>query len=272
MIFFLFILNLICHSRTHFSIVIPSFNNIKLVDRNLCSALAQDYNNFEVIFIDDSSTDGTFERANQISTTIFKGSPIKLFQNKKRKGALENYFYAIHNYCRDDSVVVTLDGDDWLANNNVLKKLDDIYTSNNCWLTYGQFRYYPQNPYPEIQERDGDLGMARYYPHQVIRERSFRTYREFYATHLRTFYCWLFKKIKEEDLLDENNSFYTMSWDMAFMFPMLEMCGSRFFPIMDILYFYNCENPLNDWRVEGGAVQEKTANKIKKKPQYPIIE
>src|SRR5437868_3721405 len=40
-------------------IIIPSYNNCKWYERNLQSALSQNYTNFRVIYTDDCSTDGT---------------------------------------------------------------------------------------------------------------------------------------------------------------------------------------------------------------------
>ena len=45
-----------------FSIVIPTYNRAELVFRTLESALAQDYANFEVLVVDDGSTDDTERR------------------------------------------------------------------------------------------------------------------------------------------------------------------------------------------------------------------
>ena len=43
----------------------------------------------------------------------------------------------------DDDVIVSLDGDDWLANDYVLKKLNEVYEREDCWLTYGSYIEYP---------------------------------------------------------------------------------------------------------------------------------
>jgi hypothetical protein len=43
--------------------------------------------------------------------------------------------------------------------------------------------------------------------------------------------------------------FFIMAWDLAIMFPMLEMSGEKFKCIDEILYIYNDDNPLNDFKV-----------------------
>ena len=40
-------------------VIIPSYNNVRWVEKNLMSVFEQKYENFRVIYIDDCSTDGT---------------------------------------------------------------------------------------------------------------------------------------------------------------------------------------------------------------------
>ena len=43
------------------SIIVPTFNSIKFIKKTIGSILTQTYKNFEIIFIDDCSNDGTYE-------------------------------------------------------------------------------------------------------------------------------------------------------------------------------------------------------------------
>jgi glycosyltransferase involved in cell wall biosynthesis len=45
-----------------FSIVVPTYNSGKLIDETITSLINQDFKDYEIIIIDDGSTDGTFER------------------------------------------------------------------------------------------------------------------------------------------------------------------------------------------------------------------
>jgi len=216
-----------------FVVVIPSYNNKDWFEKNLGSVLEQDYHNFRVIFIDDASPDGMGALVQEYLITHDPQKRVKFIQNKMRIGALGNVYKGIW-LCKPYEIVVNLDGDDWLFDTNVLKKLNRVYADPNVWVTYGQFIYYPC----------GSAGWAAEVSPEVIQQNAFRQH-AWTTTALRTFYAGLFHKIKREDLLYKGE-FFTMAADLAYMWPILEMAGehSRFIP--DVLYVYNIATPGND--------------------------
>jgi GT2 family glycosyltransferase len=64
-------------SKPLISIVIPTHNRKRMLDRLLMSTLKSTYKNIEIIVIDDASSDGTFEYIKQ------KYKKVKIFRNKK---------------------------------------------------------------------------------------------------------------------------------------------------------------------------------------------
>ena len=62
-------------------------------------------------------------------------------------------------------------------------------------------------------------------------------------------------------------NFYPMTWDLAIMFPMLEMSGGKFMFIRDILCIYNEDNVLNDTKVDS-TEQRKLDKYIRHLPKY----
>ena len=237
-----------------FVIVIPSYNNQKWYIRNLESVLTQNYDKFRVIYTDDCSGD---ETGNLVETYLIDNDPdkkIHLIKNEVRCGALRNLYTMICS-CDDDEIIVTLDGDDWFPDNDVLTRLNKIYSSDEIWLTYGSF---------EISS-SGAPGWASPMPDYIVESNTFRDFQHL-PTHLRTFYTWLFKKIKLEDLL-YLGEFYPMTWDMVMMFPMIEMAGERHQFIPDIMYVYNDRNSISDHYVSR-QLQAHLAQIIKKKTRY----
>ena len=79
---------------------------------------------------------------------------------------------------------------------------------------------------------------------------------------------FLWRKIKEEDLKDENGEYWKVAGDLSFMFPMLEMSGDEHYKFLpEINYVYNEQNPLNDHKVNMGSVNE-IVNKLRNKTPY----
>ena len=88
---------------------------------------------------------------------------------------------------------------------------------------------------------------------------------------MRTWKAFLWRKIKEEDLKDENGEYWSVAGDLAFMYPMLEMSGYKHYKFLETInYVYNAENPLNDHKVNSQSVFS-VCNKIRKKEKYDIL-
>ena len=66
------------------SIIVPTYNSKKYIFSCLNSILNQTYKNFEIIIVDDCSTDGTYEYLkNFIKKISAKGFKIKIIKTKK---------------------------------------------------------------------------------------------------------------------------------------------------------------------------------------------
>jgi hypothetical protein len=93
----------------------------------------------------------------------------------------------------------------------------------------------------------------------------------FTLSHMRTWKSWLWKKIKEEDLKDNDGNYWGVAGDLAFMFPMFEMSGKKHYRhIPSITYIYNETNPLNDHKVNMSKVNS-TVSIIRNKQPYNLI-
>lgn len=227
------------NEEKHFVVIVPTYNNKRWYKGNLESILNQNYSNFNVIIVDDASPDGTGNLLKSELNNHPQKNKVLLIQNAKRCGALANWYNTIHTYCANKDVVVQVDGDDQLADPEVLALLNKVYQDKNIWLTYGQFRFYPSSK----------IGWCREAPAYMITRNAFRHSRPlFLFSHLRTFYAGLFKKIKQESFMYQGEYFPT-TCDLAMMFPMLEMAGRHHKFIPDVLYLYNTANPINDHKI-----------------------
>lgn len=238
-------------------VITPFYNPGEFLDNCVASLISQKYDNFKVIFVDDASTDGSFDK-------LPKDDPrVVIIKNEVRKTALENLHDAIMNHCDPDDIVALVDGDDWLPNKNVLAFVNELYNKYECWIAYGQASW-----------TDGRRGFASAYSEQEfqdIRNSPFR------VSHLRTFRAGLYQKIQEQDstfscMKDSSGEFYKMTYDVAIMFPILEMSGHNRVVFNDtILYTYNRSNPISDDRVNQ-QLQWNIHREISGKPKFQQIE
>ena len=91
------------------SVLVPVFNEIDGIDnchREICAALRDSGYTFEIVFVDDGSTDGSSERLRQIAHTDSRTTLVKLVHNVGQQRAM----YAALEHCRG-RVVITYDAD-----------------------------------------------------------------------------------------------------------------------------------------------------------------
>lgn len=241
-------------------IITASYNNSKWCELNLKSIFMQQYSNYRVIYINDCSTDDTYEKVMRLITEFHQEHRFTVINNPVRRKALANKYDAIHS-CDPHAIIINLDGDDFFPNSNVLSYINNVYSSDPMvWMTYGQFMQIPGRT----------LGMCKPIPQEIMEANAFREY-EWVVSHLRTYYAGLFQKIDKKDLM-YNGDFVPMAEDAATLFPMLEMARNghiRFIP--DVLMYYNAANEINDCKVSAG-LQLGLCNMIRKKTKYPALE
>jgi glycosyltransferase involved in cell wall biosynthesis len=238
-------------------VCVPSYNNEKFYKENLDSICKQKYTNFKVLYVDDASKDNTKFLVSEYIRENALENKIKLICNNQNKGALHNVYDMIHS-CEDDAIIVCVDGDDWLKHDLVLKRINSAYLDENVWVTYGQYMCFP--------ELWG--GHCRKMSFEELKEKKHRE-GDFIWSHVRTFYAGLFKKIPKNSLQNQEGSFFPISCDVAIMLNLIDMAPSHIFFIPDILYVYNRENPLSDFRMDLQK-QKDTEEYIKKMP--PLME
>lgn len=244
------------NEKVKFCIAISSYNNAKYVTQNINSVFRQKYHNWRLIFIDDSSNDGMKEIITKIKNdSRLTDNKFTFKINKQRtRSALLNYYNAAHEFCEDNEVLLMLDGDDMLAHSEVLTMLAEEYKNPNTWLTYGN----------QLVLVDG----IAFDTNREIPANSWYKLRdiEFTTSHPHTVYVWLFNRIEEEDL-KYNGNFLTSAWDLAFMFPLLEMAGPKRSKSIDsILYIYR-SHQYNDGKLYSEE-QKKFETYIRSKKPY----
>ena len=87
------------------SVVVPAFNESKVIIRTIESLLASDYPNFEILVVDDGSTDGTYHLTNE----TFGGDPRVSVFTKENGGKAEALNFGWQK--ANGEVIIALDAD-----------------------------------------------------------------------------------------------------------------------------------------------------------------
>lgn len=110
------------------SIIICTYNRANLLPKAINSVLSQSYGDFELIIIDDASTDSTSE-----VVSGFTDSRIKYHKNKNNLGISKSRNLGVS--LASGEYIAMLDSDDyWLDNNKLQKQLDVISGDNKIGL------------------------------------------------------------------------------------------------------------------------------------------
>jgi hypothetical protein len=114
-----------------FSIIIPAYNRSALIRRAIASCLLQDHPAFEVIVVDDGSTDGTAQRVAEIGD-----SRVRLFVQPVNRGVSPARNLAAER--ARGEWIVCLDSDDELTTDALALMEADIQRASN---DVGGFRF-----------------------------------------------------------------------------------------------------------------------------------
>ena len=208
-----------------FKIICPSYNNEKWVETHISSILGQTYDNWEVIYIDDNSSDNTWKAVNDL---VGNNSKFRLIRNSENKGAAYNYNEYLENI-EDEDILIHLDGDDWIATPDVLEKLNNLYLEKDLWMSYGYYMTYKTHddieykPFPQNTE----------YPEFVHRYSKYRV-DHWRASHMRTYKWFLYKNIDRNDLKSNiDGKYFWHASDLSWAYPCLEMCPKEKIGVLD---------------------------------------
>ena len=252
--------------NNHFKIIIPFYNVAKWLNLTINSVKLQDYKNFQCILADDLSTDDS----KRIALKHAKNDKrFKFIENKEKKYVLKNICDMIElSSPSQEDIIVILDGDDWFARKDALSVLNDTYNREKCWLTYGSYVEHPS----KIKGK-----FAQEVPKEIIEKNLFRE-SPWMTSHLRSWKYGLWKHIdqkksfREPQAIDDNNHF-SFCWDLAYMFPLLELAGHKIHYISEVLYVYNRQNPLNVDKIKHQTqliMEQKIRNMEKNSPLSEI--
>ena len=123
------------------SVIIPCFNTGSYLAEAIDSVLAQTFDDFEIIVVDDGSTDNT----RQVATSYSDPKVRCVYQHNQGLSAARNtgIRYATGNF------VMFLDADDLILPTKLARQTELLAANPDCGLAFCDFRYF-QDGTPEV--------------------------------------------------------------------------------------------------------------------------
>jgi len=139
------------------SVIIPTYNYGKYIEKAIDSILTQTYQDFEIIVVDDGSTDNTRE----ILDVKYKDKIRYFYQKNKGAPAARNFGLREVK----GKFLVFLDADDWLMPTALASRYEYLINHTDCGWVYGPW-YYHEESGKDVTER------FRLYPFAYRKERK----------------------------------------------------------------------------------------------------
>jgi len=239
-------------------VILSTYNCFTWLPRCLGSIRDQKGVDFEVTVLDNASTQaGQWEWTEHFCRKL----GWRAVRSAENLGPLGGLMEATRIASpAEDDVIIHIDGDDWLAHDGVFAYIQSIYDRGDVDLTFGHYHEVPADK----------PGPAMPYSREEIEQRQFR-YRSFRTTHLRTFKSFLWRALDDRDLRGVDGKYLRYAPDLAFLFPMLEMVGERFYVVRDVLYIYNRGNPTAETADWGYACAFVEAS-VRLRPRYEVLD
>lgn len=140
------------------SIIMPSYNTAKYISQSIESVVQQSYTNWELIIVDDCSSDGTDDVVND----FLIDDRVKYFKNDKNYGAALSRNLGLRE--AKGEWIAFLDSDD-VWHKNKLKKQLEFMMKNNYFFSY--------TCYEQIDEKGKMIGKTVGGPRVINKKRMY---------------------------------------------------------------------------------------------------
>lgn len=144
------------------SIIMPSYNTAEFIEESINSVINQTYTNWELIIVDDCSTDGSEE----IIKKFTQDERIKFYKNERNSGAAISRNYALRE--AKGKWIAFLDSDD-LWHPEKLEKQLNFMRKNDYHFSY--------TSYEEMDEQSNTTGVMVKGPQKITKTGMYN-------------YCW----------------------------------------------------------------------------------
>ena len=186
------------------SIVTPFRNTEMFLDEMLNSVLNQTYQNWELLIVDDNSTDGSFDLVDSYAQ---KDARIKLIKNPE-SGIITalRLAYSLSN----GDYVTRMDSDDLMTSNKLANMVSDLEKSGSGYIALGKVKYFSANGIGE--------GFRNYENWLNALTSTGSNYEDLYKECVIASPCWMVYREDFEKCDAFNPNQYPEDYDLVFRF------------------------------------------------------
>ncbi len=228
-----------------FSIIVPVYNSESTIRRCSSSILNQNYDNFEVVFIDDGSSDGSYELLKCFEKN---DSRVKVIHKEKNESLLCARITGMRNAIGE--YIVFVDSDDYLSN-DALAVLNNKLDENDVdILEYGYYEEPGKILFSENVEFDNCVNNI------LMQKNNHSIWKKCYS-----------KKLVNRLLLETEEFYCNMSEDEYFSVLMFDLADSYDY-IIDGIYHYMTCNGMSKTKNMSMTMLDNAITSINNKDYY----
>lgn len=213
-------------------------------EKCLDSLIAQDYDQYQVLYL----INGDGKRIVEYGAAKKMGDRLTVMEKPEEKNFLSFLYEQIYPIS-NDTIVVLIEGRDWLFQKHVLSDLNHNYQNDDIWMTYGQFveaktllpELFGIHSHPWYRsvylKREMRELLAEYWDFPRKREDMAYVFGAETFGPLRTFYAGLMKHLRKEELSARED--YNPVKDLSLVLPLVEMCKEHTYYTNSLSYVYD---------------------------------
>lgn len=191
------------------------------IRKKLDSVFDQNYQQFRVVFFFKKDNQLFYEKVASYLDEKNVSSRVQLI--KQENVSSNSSLFTVAPRCLDQEILVYLDKNDWLLDEHVLEKLNEVYQDPDVWIAYSDYIHHPTSKL---------AGIKGFVNKNLTELKIDKT--PWMQAHLRTCYAGLIKQIQDSDnnsskeRVSENTQIFSLlkvaKWHVKFIAQPLSMC------------------------------------------------
>jgi len=212
---------------TKIKILTPAFNCEKEIETTLFSVFGQTYKNWELLVIDDVSTDSTGQKVLDLAKSCGVSEKVSVKRREEKYGEVRNTVEECTQW-DSDVVVVRLDAGDFLTDLGCFEYLNVLYEKYDPAVLWTNQRW-EFTDYSVCGPID---------PSVSLYEQPWK------SSHLKTFRVKDFKNINLKNYKDDEGNWLMIGGDQTTFLPMMERARRKGRPLIyfpRVMYHYSID-------------------------------